>query len=131
MMTELKLRPRAVSSLKPTLDDAGLSDRRESSGLDQIGRALSDPIRRSILISLLDGTRCPSDLAETIGTSRSNLSNHLSCLRGCGLVSAKRSGRRLHYGLMSAQLTDALQMLLNVAATLSECDETNQIRVAE
>ncbi len=126
-MTQLKSRPPEVAPLESALVDAGRSDRRESSGLDRIGRALSDPIRRSILIDLLDGTRCPSDLAETIGTSRSNLSNHLSCLRGCGLVSAKRSGRQLHYGLVSAQLTDALQMLLDVAATLPECDDTNQI----
>jgi len=91
-------------------------------GLDRIGRALADPIRRSILISLLGGTRQPSDLADAIGTSRSNLSNHLSCLRGCGLITAARSGRHLHYELVSERFADALQMLLDIAATLPPCD---------
>ena len=51
-------------------------------GLDRIGLALADPIRRAVLVRLLDGAQCPSDLAAEIGTSRSNLSNHLACLRG-------------------------------------------------
>ena len=68
-------------------------------GLDRIGFALADPIRRDILVRLGSGSECPSDLAEAIGTSRSNVSNHLACLRGCGLITAERAGRHLHYQL--------------------------------
>ena len=93
-------------------------------GLDRIGLALADPIRREVLVRLLDGTQRPSDLAAAIGTSRSNLSNHLACLRGCGLIDADRAGRHLYYGLVSDQLADALRALLVVAATLDDCDET-------
>lgn len=127
-MTELESRPPEVSSLEPSLGVPSPGHQPVPSGLDRIGRALSDPIRRSILVDLLGGTRCPSELAEAIGTSRSNLSNHLACLRGCGLVSVKRSGRQLHYGLVTTQLTDALQMLVDVAAALPECDDTNSIQ---
>lgn len=96
-------------------------------GLDRIGSALADPIRRRILVLLLDGSQCPSDLADAIGTSRSNLSNHLTCLRGCGLIAAERSGRRLHYSLLSDQFGDALRSLLAVATTLSECDDLEEV----
>ena len=92
-------------------------------GLDRIGVALADPIRRRVLVDLLDGPRCPSDLAKAIGTSRSNLSNHLSCLRGCGLIAAERTGRHLHYELISEEFAGALQSLLGVAATLPDCDD--------
>ena len=91
-------------------------------GLDRLGLALADPIRRAVLVRLLDGTQRPSDLADAIGTSRSNLSNHLTCLRGCGLIRAERSGRHQHYDLVSDQLADALRSLLVVAAELSPCD---------
>ena len=92
-------------------------------GLDRLGLALADPIRRAVLMRLLDGTQRPSDLAEAIGTSRSNLSNHLTCLRGCGLIRAERSGRNQHYELVSEQLGDALRALLAVAGTLSPSDD--------
>ncbi len=90
-------------------------------GLDRLGLALADPTRRAVLVRLLDASECPSDLAEYVGTSRSNLSNHLACLRGCGLIRAERRGRHLHYELVSAQLADALRGLLAVAVTLEPC----------
>ncbi len=92
-------------------------------GLDRLGLALADPIRRAVLIRLLDGTQRPSELAIAIGTSRSNLSNHLSCLRGCGLIRAERSGRHQHYELVSDQLADGLRSLLAVASMLAPCDD--------
>ena len=97
-------------------------DSATADGLDRIGFALADPIRREILVRLGSGSECPSDLAEAIGTSRSNLSNHLACLRGCGLVTADRAGRHLHYRLVSESFASALRSLVEVAATLPPCD---------
>ena len=103
------------------LDDP--SDPLVIDGLDRIGLALADPIRRAVLVRLLAGSQCPSDLAEALGTSRSNLSNHLACLRGCGLISAHRSGRHLHYELTSEELAATLRSLVEVAASLPPCVE--------
>lgn len=91
-------------------------------GFSRIGLALADPIRRRVLLRLLDGPGRPSELADEIGTSRSNLSNHLACLRGCGLITAARAGRQVNYQLASARLDDALRSLTEVAAHLAGCD---------
>lgn len=109
--------------LTHSLDRPALVTNETIDGLDRIGVALADPTRRRILVQLLDGPQCPSDLASAIGTSRSNLSNHLSCLRGCRLISAERAGRNLHYHLVSEQFATALQALLGIAATLPDCSE--------
>jgi len=53
-------------------------------------------------------------LAEKIGVSRQILSNHLACLRGCGLVVAVPEGRRSRYELADAHLGHALTDLLSV-----------------
>ena len=65
-----------------------------SDALSRFGCALSDPTRAEILLMLRDGPGYPSDLADKIGVSRQILSNHLACLRGCGLVVAEPEGRR-------------------------------------
>ena len=91
-------------------------------GFDRLGTALSDAIRRGVLLALLDGPAFPSDLAVLLGTSRSNLSNHLACLRGCGLVAAERSGRQLRYRLIDDELTSALATLVAIAGRLPACD---------
>ena len=56
----------------------------------------------------------PADLAESIGVTRSALSHHLACLRGCGLVVAVPEGRRTRYDLADARLGHALTDLLGV-----------------
>jgi DNA-binding transcriptional ArsR family regulator len=79
--------------------------------LHRIGTALADPTRRRILVELLGGPGYPTELAERFGTTRANLSNHLTCLRGCGLVTATAEGRRVRYDLADPRLGDALRLL--------------------
>ncbi|WP_432969591.1 ArsR/SmtB family transcription factor [Dactylosporangium sp. CA-233914] len=82
--------------------------------LARFGHALSDPVRARLLLALREAPGYPAELAETLGTSRQNLSNHLSCLRGCGLVVAVAEGRRLRYELADPRLAHALGDLLGL-----------------
>ncbi len=82
--------------------------------LERIGTALSDPTRVRILIALRDSPSYPSHLAELLGVSRQSLSNHLSCLRGCGLVVSVPEGRRSRYELVDPRLGHALTELLSI-----------------
>jgi ArsR family transcriptional regulator, cadmium/lead-responsive transcriptional repressor len=82
--------------------------------LARFGHALSDPTRARLLLTLRDAPGYPADLAELLGTSRQNLSNHLACLRGCGLVVAVPQGRRVRYELADPRLAHALGDLLGV-----------------
>lgn len=82
--------------------------------LARFGHALSDPTRARLLLALREGPGYPSDLAELLGVTRQNLSNHLACLRGCGLVVAVPEGRRSRYELADARLAHALGDLLGV-----------------
>lgn len=82
--------------------------------LARLGRALADPTRCKILVALLDGVSYPGRLAEQLGLSRSNVSNHLACLRGCGLVVATYEGRQVRYALADEHLARALRELVQV-----------------
>jgi ArsR family transcriptional regulator, cadmium/lead-responsive transcriptional repressor len=82
--------------------------------LARLGRALADPTRCRILMALLDGANYPGLLAEGLGLTRSNVSNHLSCLRGCGLVVATYEGRQVRYALADAHLAQALRELVQI-----------------
>lgn len=82
--------------------------------LARFGHALSDPTRARILLALRESPGYPSDLAELIGVSRQSLSNHLTCLRGCGLVVVVPQGRRSRYELADPRLAHALTDLMSV-----------------
>jgi len=80
----------------------------ELDAMARFGQALSDPIRCRILLRLQGGCAHPADLADELGISRSRLSNHLACLRDCGLVVATPDGRRQRYALADHRLAHAI-----------------------
>jgi DNA-binding transcriptional ArsR family regulator len=89
-----------------------------SEALSRFGCALSDPTRAEILLMLRDGPGYPSDLADKIGVSRQILSNHLACLRGCGLVVARPEGRRSRYELTDERIVHAIGDLIGLVLTV-------------
>ncbi|WP_406436840.1 metalloregulator ArsR/SmtB family transcription factor [Streptomyces sp. NBC_01613] len=91
--------------------------------LTRFGRALADPIRCQLLLALQDAPAYPSDLADKIGVSRTRLSNHLACLRDCGLVVTVPDGRRTRYELADPRLGRALDDLRTVVVAV-ETDRT-------
>ena len=86
--------------------------------LARFGHALSDPTRARLLLALRDAPAYPADLADLLGVSRQSMSNHLACLRGCGLVIAVPQGRRTRYELTDHRLAHALGDLLGVVLTV-------------
>lgn len=82
--------------------------------LARLGRALADPTRCRLLLALLDGPAYPSELAAMLELTRANTSNHLACLRGCGIVLAEPEGRQVRYSLVDANLAHALTDLADV-----------------
>jgi DNA-binding transcriptional ArsR family regulator len=88
--------------------------------MNRLGRAMADPTRSRILLSLLDGPGYPGELAATLGLTRSNVSNHLTCLRDCGIVVAEPQGRRTRYEISEPRLAQALAMLIEVTLAVDE-----------
>ncbi|MHB1988170.1 MAG: ArsR/SmtB family transcription factor [Acidimicrobiales bacterium] len=91
--------------------------RQPSSRLDtlaRLGRALADPTRCRLLLVLLSGPAYPSELADLLGLTRANTSNHLGCLRSCGLVVAEPVGRQVCYQLADDTIARVLTDLASL-----------------
>ncbi|NXY94166.1 winged helix-turn-helix transcriptional regulator [Streptomyces sp. BR123] len=87
--------------------------------LTRFGRALAEPIRCRLLLALREAPAYPSDLADALGISRTRLSNHLACLRDCGLVVTVPDGRRTRYELADPRLGHALDDLRNAVVAVA------------
>jgi DNA-binding transcriptional ArsR family regulator len=81
--------------------------------MNRLGRAMADPTRSRILLELLDGPGYPARLSDSLGLSRTNVSNHLSCLRGCGIVVATPEGRQARYEIAEPHLARAISALVD------------------
>ena len=86
----------------------------------RLGKALTDPTRSRILLRLLEAPSHPAVLARELELTRSNVSNHLACLRGCGIVVAVPEGRQTRYEIADGHLTRALSELVSVVLAVDE-----------
>jgi DNA-binding transcriptional ArsR family regulator len=91
--------------------------------LARFGHALSDPTRARVLLTLRRGPAYPADLADLLGVTRQAMSNHLACLRGCGLVVAVAEGRRSRYELADRRIASALDDLVELVLVVDpDCE---------
>ncbi|MET4098150.1 DNA-binding transcriptional ArsR family regulator [Agrococcus sp. UYP10] len=88
--------------------------------MHRLGRAMADPTRARILLQLLERPGYPAVLAAELETSRANVSNHLACLRDCGIVVAEPQGRQTRYEIADPHLGRAIAALLAVTLAVDE-----------
>lgn len=88
--------------------------------MNRLGRAMADPTRSRILLTLLSGPEYPAVLAQNLELTRSNVSNHLACLRDCGIVVALPQGRQTRYEIADPHLTQALTALVETTLAVDE-----------
>jgi len=71
---------------------------------------LADPTRVRILRYLLDGPKTAGEIVRHIGRHQPSVSAHLTCLRFCGYVEARRNGRNVWYELIDPQVRRMLEL---------------------
>jgi DNA-binding transcriptional ArsR family regulator len=102
-----------------TADEAGLAVKAK------FFRGFSDPSRLRIMESLRAGPLTVSEIVAETGLTQSNTSNHLACLRDCGLVTAEQQGRYVSYQLSDDRVFELLALaeglLADVARGVYEC----------
>ena len=77
----------------------------------EICKVLTDPKRLMILDGLRAGDRSVGQLAELIGVTLANASQHLAVLRSTGLVDGRRSGTTVVYRLAEPAILEACDVI--------------------
>jgi len=80
----------------------------------EVLKTLSNPRRLEIIHLLADGPREVSRLAEEMGISQPNVSQHLALMRAAGVVEAERDGREVHYRLSDPEIIVACETMRGV-----------------
>jgi len=96
-------------------------------------RGLGDPIRLRILELLrAEGELSVGELVVRLGLPQPQVSNHLACLRGCGVVEARREGRtvfnRIADQRVEAMLELAQSLLADNAEHVAVCCEIEEAK---
>lgn len=83
-------------------------------------RGFADPTRLGILEVLRSGERTVGDIARALQCSQPSISNHLACLKECGLVIPRRDGKNIYYRISSNDIIALLEHGDNILAQFGE-----------
>jgi ArsR family transcriptional regulator, cadmium/lead-responsive transcriptional repressor len=70
----------------------------------------SNKTRLQILESIKDQEKTVSQIVEDINGNQSNISQHLACLKGCGIIVGRNEGKYCFYSLRNQHIRDLLTM---------------------
>lgn len=80
----------------------------------EIAKAVAHPLRVAVVDFLKDGERCVCDIAEQVGSERSNVSRHLSVMVSAGVLTYRKDGLKVFYKLRTPCIVDFLACVTNV-----------------
>ena len=96
---------------------------------------LADPSRLAILESLREGPLTVGEIVAATGLSQPNTSNHLRCLRDCGVLVSEKQGRYVYYELGDERIETLLRLadewLEAVGDRMHECSHCGMVLRAE
>lgn len=77
-------------------------------------KALASPIRIQVIDILQDGEMSAGDLADELGVTKGNLSQHLNLMKDKGIVTARREGAHIYYRVSNKKVVKACQLMREV-----------------
>ena len=80
----------------------------------EIAKAIAHPLRIAIIDFLKDGEQCVCDIAEHVGSERSNVSRHLSVMANAGLLEYRKNGLKVIYKLKCVCIVDFFSCVSSV-----------------
>lgn len=80
-------------------------------------KAIAHPLRLKILCVLGDQEISVQDIVEHVGTSQSNISQHLAILRDKGVLSTRKEANRVYYRIGDLRTLKLVSMVREVFCT--------------
>lgn len=82
--------------------------------MNQLFKALNDPIRRDMLKYLRERDMTAGEIAEKFNISKPSISHHLEILRQAELVSSEKNGQFITYSINTTVLDDIMEWIINL-----------------
>lgn len=99
------------------MDDMNAALPTDDQDIEQAARslkAMSHPLRLKILCALGSGEISVQDIVEIVGTSQSNISQHLGILRGKGILLTRKHANRVYYRVGDKRTLRLIGMIRDV-----------------
>lgn len=80
----------------------------------EVCKTLASPKRLEIIQALKDGEKTVTDLVESLGFAKANVSQHLAIMRHKGVLKTRRDGVNIYYSLANPKVVQACTLMREV-----------------
>ena len=80
----------------------------------KIAKAVAHPLRMAVIDFLKDGELCVCEIAERVGSERSNISRHLAVMVHAGVLTCRKDGLKVFYSLKTPCVAEWLSCITRV-----------------
>jgi len=91
-------------------------------------KAMSHPLRLKILCVLGDNEISVQDIVDAVGTTQSNISQHLAILRDKGILASRKEANRVYYRVNDARTLRLISMMQDVFCPFSSTTHSTNTR---
>ena len=77
-------------------------------------KAIAHPLRLKILCVVGDQEACVQEIVEAVGTSQSNISQHLAVMRERGLLASRKDANKVYYRIDDPRILRMIAMMREV-----------------
>ncbi|MEW5904462.1 MAG: metalloregulator ArsR/SmtB family transcription factor [Pseudomonadota bacterium] len=84
----------------------------------QAMKAIAHPLRLKVLCVLSDGELSVQEIVDSVGTSQSNISQHLGILRDKGVLTTRKDANRVYYRIGDPRTVKLVGMMRDVFCSI-------------
>lgn len=81
-------------------------------------KAIAHPLRLKVLCVLSDGELSVQEIVDSVGTSQSNISQHLAILRDKGVLATRKDANRVFYRIGDPRTVKLVSMMRDVFCSI-------------
>ncbi|WP_311289372.1 metalloregulator ArsR/SmtB family transcription factor [Paenibacillus glycanilyticus] len=93
-------------------------------------RGFSDKTRLQILECIKNKEKTVSQIVDELNGNQSNISQHLACLKGCGIIVSRQEGKYIFYSLRNAEIVQLMNIMeavfVQVEGEVAACDKNDE-----
>ncbi|TYP72380.1 ArsR/SmtB family transcription factor [Paenibacillus methanolicus] len=94
-------------------------------------RGFGDKTRLQILESIKYKEKTVSQIVDDLNGNQSNISQHLACLKGCGIIVCRQEGKYMYYSIRNEQILNLLERMDSVFEQVEEevaaCEKNDEL----
>ncbi|HKJ70521.1 MAG TPA: metalloregulator ArsR/SmtB family transcription factor [Gammaproteobacteria bacterium] len=83
-------------------------------------KAMSHPLRLKVLCTLNDKELSVQEIVEAVGTSQSNISQHLGIMRDKGILKARKNANKVYYRVGDPRTLKLISLMREVFCPFEE-----------